>query len=325
MTLTILALILGMLLIVAGAAYFTDGASLLAKRFGIPEFIIGLTIVAIGTSMPEFVVSVLSALRGSYDIAIGNVVGSNMFNILVILALSAIIKPLPITKGMVRQDIPFMILACLACLAVASDAVLGDGPQGVIGRGEGLLLLGFFIVFMVYMVFSGREGGKNANMTEKRKRVLARQKNIWVVLFMVVGGCVALVFGADMFLDSAVVIAEAAGMSEAVIGVTIVAVGTSIPELAAGMAAALRGNTGMAMGNVVGSNIFNIFLILGISATVHPLQLGGILIADILAMTVAAALVGVCALTFRKNYVDRTEGVVLLLMYVGYVWWLLVR
>ncbi len=175
------------------------------------------------------------------------------------------------------------------------------------------------------MVLSGREGGKNVKMADKRKRVVARQKSIWITLLMVVGGCASLVFGADMFLDSAVVIAEKLGMSEAVIGVTIVAVGTSIPELAASIAAAVRGNTGIAMGNVVGSNIFNIFLILGISATVHPLALGGIMIGDLLVMTFAAVLVGVCALTFRKNYVDRPEGVIMLLMYVGYVWWLLVR
>jgi cation:H+ antiporter len=325
MTLTILILILGMGLIVAGATYFTDGASLLAKRFGIPEFVIGLTIVAIGTSLPELAVSVLSAMRGSYEIAIGNVVGSNTFNILIILAISAIIKPLPVTKNMVRQDIPFMILACLACVAVAGDVMLGDGTEGIIGRGEGLLLLGFFVIFMVYMVLSGREGGKGANISEKRVRVAARRKNPWVVVLMIVGGCASLVVGADMFLDSAVIIAEAAGMSEAVIGVTIVAAGTSIPELAASVAAALKGNTGIAMGNVVGSNIFNIFLILGVSATVHPLQTGGIVMGDLWVMTGAAIFVGLCAMTFRKNYVDRPEGAVMLLAYIGYVWWLLAR
>jgi cation:H+ antiporter len=312
-------------LIVAGATYFTDGSSLLAKRFGIPEFVIGLTIVAIGTSMPELAVSVLSALKGSYEIAIGNVVGSNIFNILVILAISALIKPLPVTKSMVRQDVPFMILACLACVAVAGDTMLGDGPEGVIGRGEGLLLVGFFVVFMVYMVLSGREGGKNQKMSEKRLRVVARRKNPWVVLLMIVGGCAALVFGADMFLESAIIIAEAAGMSEAVIGVTIVAAGTSIPELAASIAAAVKGNTGIAMGNVVGSNIFNVFLILGVSATVHPLQMGGIMMGDLWVMTGAGVMVGLCALMFRKNYVDRPEGAIMLLAYVGYVWWLLSR
>ncbi len=309
---------------VAGATYFTDGSSQLASRFGIPEFVIGLTIVAIGTSMPELVVSVMSAVRGNYEISVGNVVGSNIFNV-VILGIAALIKPMQITKSMVRQDIPFMLLACLACLVVAGDVMLGDGQVGMISRGEGLLLLGFFVIFMIYMVFSGREGGKNAKMPEKRKRVAARQKNIWVMLLMVVGGCCVLILGADLFLDSAVKIAEHAGMSEAVIGVTIVAVGTSVPELAASVAAALRGNTGIAIGNVLGSNIFNIFLILGVSATVHPLALGGIMISDLLIMTVTAAMVGLCAVTFRKNYVDRAEGAILVLFYIGYVWWLLVR
>lgn len=325
MFLTILMLILGMGLVVAGATYFTDGSSLLAKRFGIPEFVIGLTIVAIGTSMPELVVSVLSALKGNYDIAIGNVVGSNVFNILVILAVSALIKPLSVTKDMVRKDIPFMILACLACLVVAGDAMLGDEAVGIITRGEGLLLIGFFVIFMVYMVSSGSAGGKNAAMSEKRKRVVARRKNPWLVLLMIIGGCGALVFGADMFLDSAVVIAEWLGMSKAVIGVTIVAAGTSIPELAASVAAALKGDTDMALGNVVGSNIFNVFLILGVSSTVHPLLMGGLLIGDLLFMVATAVLVGVCTLTFRKNYIDRPEGAIMLLLYVGYVWWLLAR
>lgn len=324
MTLTILSLILGMGLIVAGATYFTDGSSLLAKRFGIPEFVIGLTVVAIGTSMPELVVSVMSAMKGEYGISVGNVVGSNIFNVC-ILGISALIRPLPISKGVVRQDIPFMLLACLAFIVVAGDVMLGDGAVGVISRSEGLLLLGFFVIFMIYMVLSGREGGKNAPMADKRKRVLARQKNLWLTLAMVVGGCASLVFGAEMFLNSAVDIAEHLGMSKAVIGVTIVAVGTSIPELAASIAAAVRGNTGIAMGNVVGSNIFNIFLILGVSATVHPLALGGIMMGDLWVMTGAAAMVGLCALTFRRNRVDRPDGAIMLLLYVGYVWWLLVR
>lgn len=325
MFLTVLTLILGMGLIVAGATYFTDGASRLAARFGIPEFIIGLTIVAIGTSMPELVVSLMSAIRGNHEIAIGNVVGSNTFNVLIILAITALIKPVPVTKGMIRQDIPYMILASLAVLAVAGDALLGDGPVGIIGRGEGLLLMGFFIIFIVYMVLSGTQGAKDAKIAEKRKRIEARGQNMWLTVAMIVGGCAGLVFGADLFLDGSVTIASALGMSEAVIGVTIVAAGTSIPELAASVSAAVKGKTDMALGNVVGSNIFNIFLILGVSATVFPLSMGSLLIGDLLVMIGAAVLTGVCGFILKKNYIGRPEAVVMLLAYGGYVWWLLIR
>jgi cation:H+ antiporter len=325
MTLAIVLLLIGAALIVVGATWFTDGSSLLASRFGIPDYVIGLTIVAIGTSMPELVVSTMSAVRGNSDIAIGNVVGSNTFNVLVILAISALIRPLPVTRGMIRQDVPFMVMACVACLAVAGDVMLGDGTEGVIGRGEGILLIMFFAIFMFYTLFAGNGGGAPATMEAKRKRVVARRKNPWLIALMIVVGCTGLVFGADMFLDSAVEIAARLGMSEAVIGVTIVAAGTSIPELAASVAAALKGNTGMAVGNVVGSNIFNIFLILGVSATVHPLTLGGILMGDLLVMIGAAVAVGLFALSFRKNYIDRPEGLLMLLMYGGYVWWLLAR
>lgn len=322
---TILLLLLGIVLIVAGASFFTDGASLLAARFGIPNVIIGLTVVAIGTSMPELVVSVLSSIKGHGDIAIGNVVGSNTFNILIILAITALIKPLPIGKSMIRQDIPFMILACLACLAVMGDVMLGDGEMGRVTRGEGLLLIGFFVIFMAYMIFQSMHGTRGASMSDKRKRVLARRRSPWLVALMIVGGCAALVYGAELFLDNAVIVAGALGMSEAVIGVTVVAAGTSVPELAASVAAAVKGNTGMALGNVVGSNIFNIFLILGVSSTVVPLTMGGILIGDLLVMTAASVLVLACAFTFKRNTIDRTEGVIMLALYCGYVWWLLAR
>lgn len=321
---TVLLLIAGCALIVAGANYFTEGASSLAARFGISQFIIGLTVVAIGTSLPELVVSLLSALKGSSDMAIGNVIGSNMFNLLVILAMSVLIQPIPLTRNNVRKDIPFLILASAACLVVASDTFLGGGTESTISRSEGLLLLGFFIVFMAYSIFSGSNTG-TVTISDKRQRVLARKRSIWLVVLMIVGGCAGLIFGANLFLDNAVSIARSLGVSEAVIGVTLVAAGTSMPELAASVAAAVKGNTGMALGNVVGSNISNIFLVLGASATVQPLTLGGIVPGDMLAMIASSVLLFLCCFTFRKNYMDRTEGVIFLLLYVAYVWWLLVR
>ena len=321
---TVLLLLAGFALIIAGANYFTEGASAIALRFGISEFIIGMTVVAIGTSMPELVVSLLSAIKGNNDMAIGNVVGSNMFNVLVILAVSAIITPLPLTRNIMRKDIPFLVLSAVACFIVASDVYLGSGGQGFISRSEGLLLLGFFVVFMAYMIFSGKQTGK-ISISEKRKRVLARKKSIWLVFLMVVGGCAALVFGADLFLDSATSIARSLGVSEAVIAVTLVAAGTSMPELATSIVAAVKGNTDIALGNIIGSNIANVFLVLGASATVKPLTMGDIIPGDMIAMIGVSVLVFLCAFTFKKNYVDRKEGVIFLLLYGVYVWWLLVR
>lgn len=324
MVVTILLLFVGFALIIGGANYFTEGASVLAQRFGISEFIVGMTVVAIGTSMPELVVSVLSAVKGNSDMAIGNVVGSNMFNVLIILAISAIITPIPLTRNIMRKDMPFLVLASVACLVVAADPMLDGGEQGFISRSEGILLLGFFIIFMAYTIFSARQTGK-ITITEKKKRILARRKNIWLVVLMVVGGCAALVFGADLFLDSSTSIARALGVSEAVIAVTLVAAGTSMPELAASTVAAVKKNTDIALGNIVGSNIVNIFLVLGASATVSPLTMGDIVTGDMIAMIGVSLLLFVCAFTFRKNYIDRQEGIVFILLYVAYVWWILMR
>ena len=324
MILTILLLLAGFALIILGANYFTEGASALALRFGISEFIIGMTVVAIGTSMPELVVSLLSAIKGSSDMAIGNVVGSNMFNVLVILAASAIIRPIPLTRDNMRKDLPFLMLASVACLVVASDVFLSGAGEGVISRSEGLLLLGFFLVFMAYTIFSGKQTGK-ISISEKKKRVLARRKHILVVILMIVGGCAGLVFGADLFLDNATAIARSLGISEAVIAVTLVAAGTSMPELATSVVAAVKGNTDIALGNIVGSNIVNIFLVLGASATVKPLTMGDIIPGDMIVNIVVSLLIFMCAFTFRKDYIDRKEGIIFLFLYVAYVWWLMVR
>lgn len=321
---TVLLLLVGFALIIAGAHYFTEGASSLAKRFGISEFIVGMTVVAIGTSMPELVVSALSSVKGSSDMAVGNVVGSNMFNVLVILAISVIVAPIPLTRNIMRKDLPFLVLASATCLVVAADPVLDGADHGYISRSEGILLLGFFVIFMAYTIFSAQQTGK-ISITEKKKRVIARRKNIWLVLFMIVGGCAALIFGAELFLDSSVTIARSLGVSEAVIAVTLVAAGTSMPELAASVVAAVKKNTDIALGNIVGSNIANIFLVLGTSATLSPLTMGDIIPGDMVALIAVAVLLFLCAFTFRKNQIDRKEGVIFLLLYVAYVWWLLVR
>ncbi len=322
--LTVLLLLVGFALIIGGAHYFTEGASSLAKRFGISEFIVGMTVVAIGTSMPELFVSALSSMKGSSDMAVGNVVGSNMFNVLIILAISVLVAPIPMTRSIMRKDLPFLVLASVVFLVVAADPFLDGADNGYISRSEGILLLGFFAIFMAYTIFSAQHTGK-VSITDKKKRVVARRKNIWLVLLMIVGGCAALVFGADMFLDSSVAIARSLGVSEAVIAVTLVAAGTSMPELAASVVAAVKKNTDIALGNIVGSNIANIFLVLGTSATLSPLTMGDIIPGDMIALIAVAVLLFLCAFTFRKNQIDRNEGIIFMLLYVAYVWWLMVR
>lgn len=320
----ILLLIAGVALILLGANYLTEGASALAARFGIPEFLIGLTVVAIGTSMPELVVSVMSGMRGNSDIAIGNVVGSNMFNTFIILGITAFIRPLRLTQDNIRKDIPFMVLASLLLLAVVGDVVLDQQAAGVVSRTEGLMLLGFFVIFMAYTIFSAG-GGPAATFAEKRIRVKARRKSIWLILLMIAGGLGGLVWGGDLFLNSATSIARSLGVSEAVIAVTLVAAGTSMPELATSVVAAVKGNVDMALGNIIGSNISNIFLVLGASAAIKPLDMGDIIPGDAVAVIGSSVVIFLSAFFFRKRTIGVPEGIVYLLLYGAYVAWLLAR
>ncbi len=330
-------LIFGLVLVVVGANVMTDGASGIAGRFGLSEFIVGATVIAIGTSSPELVVSMLSAMRGETAIAIGNVVGSNMFNTLVIVGVTAIIMPLPLTDNNVRKDIPFGVLATVVLIFCAADVYLGDGPTAVIGRSEGWLLLCFFAVFMAYTIYSqsavrcAPAGGSGASQetygtTQQAAGVgETKRRKMWVLVLMTVGGIAGLLAGGELFLNGAVAMAQRFGISDTVIAVTIVAGGTSLPELAASVVAAVKRKPGIALGNILGSNVMNIFLVLGASAAVSPLQMGDITMGDLFAVFVAAVLIFVAAFTFRSRRIDRIEGVIFLLLYIGYIVWLLKR
>ena len=261
----IVCLLGGLVLILLGANYLTDGASSLAKRFKISDLVIGLTVVAFGTSAPELAVSLSSAIKGSADIAIGNVVGSNMFNTLMIVGCTAFFAPIVVTRNTLLKEIPLCILASVALLAISNDMLLDKQPLDVLSRTDGFLLLLFFIIFMVYTFSIARQHGD-----EEAEEV--KQIPLWLSLIYIIGGLAALVFGGNIFVDGATGIARSLGVSESVIGLTLVAGGTSLPELATSVVAALKKNPEMAIGNVVGSNLFNIFLVLRVFIVRFPVQ-----------------------------------------------------
>lgn len=312
----IILLIVGLVLILLGANYLTDGSAALARRFNISEFIVGLTIVAIGTSTPELVVSVISALHGSGEMAIGNVTGSNLFNGLLILGISTLIRPVPLTSDNIKKDIPLGILASIVLVVVCCDVLLGSDLRNNIGRDEGIILLLLFVVFISYTIFSAK-APESEEVAEEQKPM-----PIWLMLIMIVGGLAALVFGGNLFQTSAVEVARSLGVSESMIAITLLAGGTSLPELAASAVSAFKGKSEMAMGNVLGSNISNIFLVLGASATITPLSLGGITMVDLLSVLGASILLWITAFSFKRNKIDRPEAVILIVAYIAYIWYM---
>ena len=314
----ILLLIVGLGLILAGANFLTDGSAALAQRFRVPEFIIGLTVVAVGTSTPELVVSVLSAIGGQSDVAIGNVVGSNIFNVFVILGVCALIRPVPLTAGNIRRDIPFGVLVSLLLLALAQDSLLCKGAADRIGRLDGVAMLALYILLMWYTIRKTKRPEATAP-TEGSKVPMAA----WLTAVMIVGGLAGLVFGGEMFLRSATSIARSLGVSESVIAITLVAGGTSLPELASSLVSLFKGKAEMALGNVIGSNIANILLILGVSATIHPLSMGGITVWDLLMVLLSSVVVFLAAFTFKRKAIDRWEGVLFVTIYAVYIWYLI--
>ena len=312
----VILLIVGLVLILVGANYLTDGSAALARRFNISEFIVGLTIVAIGTSTPELVVRVISALHGSGEMAIGNVTGSNLFNGLLILGITTLIRPVPLTSDNIKKDIPLGILASIVMVVVCCDVLLGSDLRNNIGRDEGIILLLLFVIFISYTIFSAKAPEVEEAAEEQKPMP------IWLMLIMIVGGLAALVFGGNLFQTSAVEVARALGVSESMIAITLLAGGTSLPELAASVVSAVKGKAEMAMGNVLGSNISNIFLVLGASATITPLSLGGITRVDLLTVLGASILLWITAFSFKRNKIDRPEAVILIVAYIAYIWYM---
>ncbi len=302
-------LVVGLALILGGANYLTDGSAAIAKRFNISEFVVGLTIVAIGTSMPEMVVSLLSALEGNGDIAVGNVVGSNIFNTFAILGVCALVRPMVLTKENIRKDIPMGILASMILIMVTYS--------GKINNLHGIVMTMIWFALMFYTIKSS----KNVAL-EEREDGQDEGDTLSPLLstLFVVGGLAALIGGGQLFLDSAVSIAESFNIPQNVIAITLVAGGTSLPELAASLVSLLKGKNDIALGNVIGSNIANILLVLGVSSAVTPLSMSGITIYDTLVVLGGMLLLFVAPFFPPKNQIGRLEAAIMLLCFVGYMY-----
>lgn len=312
----ILFLVLGLGLILFGANWLTDGASAIARRWGVSDLVIGLTVVAFGTSAPELAISMVSAANGNAGLAIGNVVGSNIFNVLVIIGVTALVLPIKIERSIMTNEIPLVILSALALLAIGNSTLLDGTAGATVGRVDGILLLLFFAIFMRYTFSQARSRGNAADAAGEPS---VKSMPIGKAIFWVISGLAMLVYGGDRFVAGASGVASGLGVSDAVIGLTIVAAGTSLPELATSVAAALKGKPGIALGNVIGSNIFNIFLVLGAAAVVRPLPFGKIGNVDLLTLTGACLLFWLFGWFFRERTITRAEGAVMTACYIGYV------
>lgn len=316
MVLQIFILLAGLMLILFGANWLVDGSSSIAKRFGISEFVIGLTIVGIGTSTPEMVVSFLSSFQGKADMAIGNIVGSNIFNTMMILGVTALIAPLAITKSNLKKDIPLNIIVTLLLIILGMNFTLFGKGEDQLSRLDGVILLG---VFAWYIWSSFRSD--NADQEEDGDGIKEYKTGISVLL--IVAGLAGLIIGGRLFVNSATELAKMFGVSDKFIAITVMAAGTSMPELATCVVAALKGRGQLALGNVLGSNISNILLILGGAALINPLSFSGMTYVDLGAVLLSVLFILGSAYLFRKKQLDRFEGVILLLMEAGYMWYLI--
>jgi len=308
----LLLLSLGLILLYFGAEGLIRGASSLALRFGVTPLVVGLTVVAFGTSAPEMVVSTKAAYLNQGGIAVGNVVGSNIFNIAVILGLAAVIRPMTVQLQLIKFDTPIMIAVSVLCLAVFSN--------GILGRGEAAFLFAGIILYTVVNIVMARREKSAQVATEFSEGTPHQSKSLVLDFVLIIGGLVLLVLGARLLVDASVAMARIWGVSEAVIGLTIIAAGTSMPELATSVVAAMRKESDIAIGNVVGSNIFNILSILGVAGLVKPLQTGGVNMADF-GLVIATAII-LLPLMMTGKRIARPEGLLLLGIYGGYLYWL---
>jgi cation:H+ antiporter len=317
MLIEILLLLAGFVALILGANTLVDAASSLAARWGVPSIVIGLTIVAFGTSAPELVVNVFAATTGSTDMVLGNVLGSNIFNVLGILGISALIYPLTVKTNTTWIEIPLSFLAAVCVLVIASDVFLDGTGSNLISRSDGIILLLFFVIFLVYNLIVAKSGGADEEIETKAY-------STWKAVLFIVLGLAGLVIGGRLIVTSAVSIAEVIGLSERVIGLTVVSIGTSLPELATSIIAVKKKNVDIAIGNVVGSNIFNIFLILGVSGTIVPLGINPDSIFDIMVNILTGLLLFIFVFTGRGRRIERWEGAVFVIGYVAYVTYLII-
>ncbi len=312
----ILLFIVGLALILSGANALTDGASSIAKRMKVSELVIGLTIVAFGTSAPELAVSAISAIKGNGDIALGNVVGSNLFNTLMIIGCTVLVRPLKVSRLLIKKEIPLCILASFVLILLCADATEGCVAGGL-SRTDGLVLLCFMAIFLSH-TFS-IAAGEEQNASESG----IKEMPLWRAILFSIGGLIFLIAGGESFVRGASGLARALGASESLIAVTIVAGGTSLPELATSVVAALKGKSEMAVGNVVGSNLFNIFLILGLSSTISPIKLAGIGAIDLGMVLLSSIVLWFVGVFYKERTITRAEGALMIALYVAYTLYLI--
>lgn len=311
-------ILVGFILLIKGADYFVDGASSIAKTFRIPTLIIGLTIVAFGTSAPEAAVSITSALQGQNEIAVGNVVGSNIFNLLLVVGVAAFIYPLSVKKSIIVKEFPFTLLSGFVLLVLAQDIMFQGATANVLTRADGIMLLVLFGIFMYYLIELAL-----TTRTEVNEEDDIKPMPIGKSVLLSVGGVVAIVIGGKLVVDSASTIALAWGMSQSLVGLTIIAIGTSLPELVTSIVAARKGESDIALGNVIGSCIFNVFFILGMSATIHPIAVSTEVFTDMTIMLIVTIVTYIFAVT-KKN-ISKIEGIILVLTYVAYMTFIIMR
>jgi cation:H+ antiporter len=316
---TIILFFLGFIFLIKGADWLVSGASSLAFRFGVSALVVGLTIVAFGTSAPELIVSLLATMNGSTDLAIANVTGSNIANILLILGISAFIYPLTVQKSTVWKEIPFALLSMIVLLFIANDQIIDGASASMISHIDGLILLSFFAIFLYYIFGTAFQDAKT------NEKVIDPDFKAWRVTLQIVAGIGGLVVGGKWIVDGAVFFASSFGVSESLIGLTIVAIGTSLPELATSAVAAYKKNVDIAVGNIIGSNIFNVFWILGMSAAFTPLPFNPNANIDLLVATGATILLFFALFVGQKHTIKKWQGVAFVLLYVVYLGYLVIR
>ena len=324
MLINIVYIIVGVALVLWGADRLTEGASCLARGMHVPEIVIGLTIVAAGTSAPELFVSMVSAFKGTSDLAVGNVLGSNIFNTMLIVGCSAVVAPMAVSHSTVKKDIPFAVAASFLLFILCFDDM--DSPHlwgNEISRSDGVILLTGFMIFMIYTFRSAKKEGLMPTEEEldENSELPNDFSHLWRDLSFIVLGLACLIIGSRLFVDAASYVAYRYGVRQSVVGLTIVAGGTSLPELATSVVAAYKGRSAIAIGNVLGSNVFNILLVLGLTSVVHPMRIMGITIVDLMMMMVSVGILWLFAYT--KYSVSRREGTLLILGFLGYMAWLL--
>jgi len=319
MTIQVLLLFIGLALIIFGADWLVDGAGTIARKAGVSEFVIGLTVVGFGTSCPELVVSLNGAFKGLADIAIGNVIGSNIFNILLILGVTSILMPIPVTESNKKRDIPITLTVTVLFVVLGlNKTIFRLGSADIISRPDGIVLLGVFVLYM-YLCFKYDEGDSESS------DAAGKEISLWKGILLCALGLAALVFGGQWFVDSAVAIAGKLGVSDKFIAVTLLAGGTSLPELATCIVAAAKKKGQLALGNILGSCVFNILLIIGCSAIVSPLSFSGVDAADVAALLVSVLVVWTSTITFKCGKLDRYEGLTMLVLFAAYYVWLFIK